>query len=171
MVGSERRPTGGIPTAPDLIAGTILVICLAIAFVFTSLRGGLALPGATPGPDASAGVALTSPSPMEAPTAVPSASSATSTPTPSPTPVESPTPSPVASPTPSVSLPAAYAGLKPCSDRSRCYLYRIRSGDSLTKVADRLGVTLAAIKAINPAIKDPSLIHVGDVIRVPLPKG
>jgi hypothetical protein len=166
---SGARPAGSRPL-PIVIAGSILVICLVIAFVFTSLRGGLALPGATTGSDASAGGALTTPGP----TTVPSAPSATPSPSPAPTPSPSEAPSPSAatpSPSPVASLPAAYAGLKPCPNRARCYLYRIRSGDSLTKVADRFGVTLAAIKAINPEITAPSLLHVGDVIRVPLPRG
>jgi hypothetical protein len=71
--------------------------------------------------------------------------------------------------TPSATLPPAFAGLKACPDRTGCYLYRIRSGDNLTAVAQRFGVTLAALRTANPEIIDPSLIHVGDLIRIPVP--
>jgi LysM repeat protein len=66
-------------------------------------------------------------------------------------------------------VPAAYAGLKPCPDAPDCYLYRIHAGDNLTAIAKRFGITLVALKAANPEVKDPSLLHVGDKIRVPLP--
>jgi len=66
-------------------------------------------------------------------------------------------------------LPPAFAGLDPCPDRAACYLYTIRPGDNLTRVALRFGVTLTALRAANPEIVDPRLIHVGDLIRIPVP--
>jgi LysM repeat protein len=39
----------------------------------------------------------------------------------------------------------------------------------MTGIAARFGITLAALKQANPEITDPSLLHVGDRIRVPLP--
>ena len=180
---SGARPAGSRPL-PIVVAGAILVVCLVVAFAFTSLRGGLSLPAASPGTDASGAVAATSPSPAATGTVGPSASSdltgatpsASAVPTASPSPGASldASPSPGASgapgPSPTASLPAAYVGLKPCPGKTGCYLYRIRSGDSLTKVAQRFGVTLAAVKALNPDIASPSLVHVGDIVRVPLPK-
>jgi LysM repeat protein len=61
--------------------------------------------------------------------------------------------------------------LKPCPDAQDCYLYRVRSGDNLTRIAQRFGVTASAIRRLNPEITDPSLVHAGDVIRIPLPTG
>jgi hypothetical protein len=152
------------------------VIALIVAFGFTSFRGGLALP--SPGPS-SIGGAISSPSlAVVSPTFAPTASPA---PTPSPTPIPtasasvapSPTPTPVVSPspspTPAAPLPPAFVGLKPCPDSPDCYLYRVRSGDNLTRIATKFGITLAALKAANPTITDPSLVHVGDILRVPLP--
>jgi hypothetical protein len=148
----------------------ILVVALGLTVAFVSFRGGLALPGASQSP-----VAVVSPSPSATVLESPSPSVAatpTPSPAPSPTPIVSPTP--VVSPTPALtatpSLPAAYQGLKPCTDRPDCYLYRVRSGDNLSAIADRFGITLAALKAANREITDPSLLHVGDVIRIPLPR-
>ncbi len=45
--------------------------------------------------------------------------------------------------------------------------YRVRSGDTLRKIAKTFGVTLAALVAANPQIANPDLIRVGDVINVP----
>ena len=165
---SGARPAGR-PT-PTVVAAVILVVALGLTVAFVSFRGGLALPGASQSP-----VAVVSPSPSATVLESPSPSVAatpTPSPAPSPTPIVSPTP--VVSPTPALtatpSLPAAYQGLKPCTDRPDCYLYRVRSGDNLSAIADRFGITLAALKAANREITDPSLLHVGDVIRVPLPK-
>lgn len=167
---SGARPAGR-PT-PTIVAAVILVVALGLTVAFVSLRGGLALPGASSSP-----VAAASPSPSATVLESPSASPAV-TPSPSPSPSPSPRPtlspsaitSPTPAPTAAPSLPAAYQGLKPCTDRPDCYLYRVRSGDNLSAIAGRFGITLAALKAANPEITDPSLLHVGDVIRVPLPK-
>jgi spore germination protein YaaH len=60
-------------------------------------------------------------------------------------------------------------GLEPCPDRPDCYLYRVRSGDTLTAIAGHFGITLQALRAANPEIAYPSLIRVGDTIRISLP--
>lgn len=177
---SGARRAGSRPR-PVIVASAILVVALVIAFVFTSSRGGLAMP--SPSPDAAAVVGPSVPSAaVGSSTVVPSATpsiepSTGPSPTPSPSPASSSSPSPTPSPSPTVgptptpaaSVPAAYAGLKPCPDAPDCYLYRIHAGDNLTAIAKRFGVTLVALKAANPEVKDPSLLHVGDKIRVPLP--
>lgn len=45
--------------------------------------------------------------------------------------------------------------------------YRVRSGDTMRKIARAFGVSLAALIAANPQIKDPDRIKVGQVIHVP----
>jgi LysM repeat protein len=40
------------------------------------------------------------------------------------------------------------------------------SGDTLTALAARFNTTIAAILKLNPSIKDPNVIHIGDRIRV-----
>jgi len=174
---SGARRAGSRPR-PIVVASGILVAALIVAFAFTSLRGGLALPsvGASAGaeagqsPSRSAGAVSPAVSPSIEASVGPTPSPTPSpTPTPSPSQAASPTPSPSPSPTPAASLPAAYVGLKPCPDAPDCYLYRIHPGDNLTAIAKRFGITVTALKAANPEIKDPSLLHVGDKIRVPLP--
>lgn len=46
-------------------------------------------------------------------------------------------------------------------------LYRVRSGDTMGKIARTFGVSLAALVATNPQITNPNVIRVGDVIHVP----
>jgi len=180
--GARQARPGGRPI-PTLVAGGILVVALVVAFAFATIRGGLALPGGGPGAsDVVASSIGPSPSPMPTPTAEPTPTVApspsptptptaepTTTPIPTPASTTTPTPEPAATSTPGASLPPAYVGLEPCPDRPDCYLYRVRSGDSLTAIAGRFGITPPALFAANPEIEDPSLIHVGDVIRIPLP--
>lgn len=174
-LGSLRRgqahPAPG--SAPTIIAGLVLVAALAIAVGFMAARGGLDFRSASAGPSGLAGAsaAAAGSSPNPAPTL----------PTPSPTPAESPVPSPSSEPslTPSLapapsasvaaSPPPAYAGLEPCPNTANCYLYHVQSGDTLTGISRHFAITLEALRTANLDISDPSLIHVGDVIHVPLP--
>ncbi len=45
--------------------------------------------------------------------------------------------------------------------------YAVQRGDNLTVIAQRQGVTLAALEAANPQIKNPNLIYAGQSITVP----
>jgi LysM repeat protein len=45
--------------------------------------------------------------------------------------------------------------------------YTVVKGDYLSAIAKRFGTTLAEILKVNPEIKNPSLIYVGQVIRLP----
>lgn len=172
---SGARRAGSRPR-PIVVASGILVAALIVAFAFTSLRGGLALPsvgasaGAVVRPSPLGSAAAVSPvvSPSTEPS-VPVSPSPSPSPTPSPSPSGSASPSPTPTASPAASVPPAYAGLKPCPDAPDCYIYRIHPGDNLTAIAKRFGITVIALKAANPEIKDPSLLHVGDKIRVPLP--
>jgi hypothetical protein len=151
---------------PIVLAVGILLAALIVAFAFTSLHGGLTLPGFLPSAE-STGPSLIASQPVSlAPTMSP-------TPTASPNPTPTPSPRSTASATgaPNPSLPPAFVGMQPCPDATDCYLYRVHSGDTLSGIAQRFGVTKAAIRSLNPEITDPSLIHVGDMIRIPLPTG
>ena len=45
--------------------------------------------------------------------------------------------------------------------------YTVRKGDTLWGIAKRYDVTLAALIAANPQIKNPNLIYPGDKVRIP----
>ncbi len=156
--------TGSLPS-PTVIASILLLAALAVAFAFLSIRGGLALPAgelATESAVASAGGPVASPPPPSV--SLPPSQS------PSPSPAGTPSLSPAGTPAASsAALPTAYAGLDPCPDRPNCYVYRVRSGDTMTSIARHFGITPQALRAANPEISDPNLLHVGDILRVPLP--
>lgn len=45
--------------------------------------------------------------------------------------------------------------------------YKVKKGDTLTKIAKAHKVTLKKLIAANPQIKNPDLIHPGDIITIP----
>jgi LysM repeat protein len=45
--------------------------------------------------------------------------------------------------------------------------YTVRSGDSLSEIAEAHGVTLTALEAANPGIGDPDMIQPGQVLNIP----
>jgi LysM repeat protein len=99
------------------------------------------------------------PSPSASPTATPTAvPTPTKSPTPTATPTKSPTPTPTAtkSPTPT---PTPTATVKPST-------YTVVSGDTLTKIATRFGVTQAALMAANK-ITNPNSIQLGQKLVIP----
>lgn len=69
------------------------------------------------------------------------------TPTPVPTPVVTPTPAP--------------------EPTNRTYV--VQSGDTLSTIAQRFGLTLGQIMTANPSITDPNRIRVGQVLVIPPP--
>jgi bacteriocin-like protein len=44
--------------------------------------------------------------------------------------------------------------------------YRVVAGDTLSQIAQRAQVPMNQILALNPAIKNPDLIRVGQVLRI-----
>ena len=45
--------------------------------------------------------------------------------------------------------------------------YIVKKGDTLWGIAKRYGVTLSALIAANPQIKNPNLIYPGNEVRIP----
>jgi len=188
-----RRPTS-VPRA-TLAALLVLVLSAGISFGFVLQRGGIDLPvvegGATPSAIAAVatptigptGAATISPAPAPSPAPSPSptpGSTASATPeiTPSPTaaPTAAPTPAPTKAPTPAptrrpVATPASdrYAYLVPCPDKSGCYIYTVRRGNSMWSISNYFGIPLSTLYAWNPAYAKGTGLRVGDPIRMPPP--
>ena len=151
------------------IAWLILLGTLIVVIALLTSRGGLTLPAVS---TASPGLAAQSPSVVAAsPTVSPSvpvspsptSSVATSTPPPA---TPSPSPVPTASPP---FPPDRLAVLTACPGVPDCYQYRIKPNDNLRTLAKFFGVDYPVLLAANPQITNPSIIHVGDRITIPLP--
>ncbi len=148
------------------ISLTLLVLAAAAAISFVAVAGGLQLPTSPP-----SGAVLTSPSPGVGPSLEPSAAptiAPTTAPTPQPTAAPSLTPSFSPSPTP-LARSVRYLVLTPCPSKPDCYLYTVKVGDSLQRIARYFGVPYDTVLAMNPSIVDPSTIHPGDVLELPPP--
>ena len=138
-------PGLGLPSeaaARRLVApATVVVVGVALGALVLA-RGPLA-PGTSPaGGDG--------PSPTAAGTRAPASAAPTAetSPAPAAVPTERPAPTPAATATP------------------RPTTYKVRSGDNLSAIAARFGTTVAEISALNN-IKNPSLIRVGQVLKLP----
>ncbi|CAN5607740.1 hypothetical protein BH23CHL7_BH23CHL7_12610 [soil metagenome] len=125
---------------------TLVTVLLTLAGASVVIAGALALGFIEPqfggGPAAS-------PSPAASPTsaAVEPSPSAASTPSPSPAPTPAITPSPTE-----------------VGEQS----YTVQSGDTLAAIADRFGVTMQAIVALNN-LENPDRILIGQVLIIPAP--
>ena len=58
-------------------------------------------------------------------------------------------------------------GAAPSGGSSGARDYTVRSGDTLSGIADRHGVSLSSLIAANPQIGNPNLIHAGDTVHIP----
>lgn len=45
--------------------------------------------------------------------------------------------------------------------------YTVRSGDTMSGIAAKFGISLAALEAANPQVRNPNLIYVGEVLNLP----
>jgi LysM domain-containing protein len=150
-----ERPQG--PSAAVLAAVLFLVGSALLSVSFMLTRGGLSIPIGSPEPST---VAVASESPVVA------------TPTPEPTATPLLTPEPTPSPTPAPPTPTPdprLALLVPCPDEPDCYLYTIRTDDSLGRISRRFTIPVDTILELNPWITDPSIIHPGEVLTLPPP--
>jgi len=150
--GPRRGPSAAVLAATLFLIGSAL---LSVSFMLT--RGNLLVPGASPSPS---GVAIASPTPP--------ASSAPS-PTAEPTSAPSPTAEPTAATTPSPTPDPLLALLEPCPDKPDCYIYTVKTNDSLARISRRFGIPVDTILELNPWITDANIIHPGDEITLPPP--
>ncbi len=65
--------------------------------------------------------------------------------------------------TPPPAIPPSYPYCPPCYGSA----YVVQPGDTLGKIAARIGSSVSAILAVNPQIWNPNLIYVGQVINLP----
>jgi len=144
LLDHGRIPPTLAVLSPFRRGGQVALGGLMVVALGAVLAGRLAAPDDGP----AAAVATPSPTPAAIPTSSPTASpTPTAAPaTPSPTPTSTPTPSPA--PTP--------------------LTYTVRSGDTLSRIANQHGTTVAAIVDLN-GITDPSRLRIGQVLLIPLP--
>jgi hypothetical protein len=170
----EERPTGGVSTKS--IVGIVLVI-LALVILMVALLGFTPFGGgsASQSPVAAGSVSASPTGQVSLAPATP-----TMTPTPAASPTLTPTPTVTASWPPGATA-ERMALLVPCTGQPDCYVYTVRGpgpppegngskvGDTLQGIADWFGVSLAAIREMNPWLGGGSLIHPGDKLKIPPP--
>jgi LysM repeat protein len=142
--GAGGRPSSRGWRAMAGPGGALIVVLAALAVLAARL------PGAAP---AAAGA-----SPSATTSMVASASPAQTA-----TPVASVQASPTASPPPSAAVTAAPTAT-PTAAAGRTY--RVKSGDTLSAIAARYGVTVAELQQLNN-IKDPRFLQIGQVLKIP----
>ena len=75
------------------------------------------------------------------------------------------------SPSPSVSTQPSAAATTTVAPAPTPQVYIVVANDTLTKIATKFGVTLKALQAANPKIKNLNSIAVGDRLTIPVPAG
>jgi LysM repeat protein len=138
----DERP----PRRPSRLRNALVGLVIVVAVGGAGFVAGLMLPALIPGP----GISSTTPEPSATASPEP-------TPPPTPSPTSAPTPSPTSAPTPSPTPEATSV------------IYVVQPGDSLLAIADKFGVTAAAIRRAND-IDDPNLIQVGQRLTIPNPE-
>jgi LysM repeat protein len=84
----------------------------------------------------------------------------TGSPTPAPTDIFAETPAPTAEP--SVASPTPIASASPVAGKR----YVVKKGDTMWVIAQKNGITVAALKAANPKV-NPNAMRVGTVLIIP----
>jgi LysM repeat protein len=149
--GAGQSRDGGRRTVRAIVLALALVVVAVVGIVLgTRLAGSLG--GTSPAP-AAVGATESPSGPVATATPQP-------TPTPAPTPSPSPSPAPTLAPTPS---PSPTASVTPSPSP---LVHVVKSGETLSAIALRYGVTVAAIQAAN-GIKDPNKIVVGQKLVIP----
>ncbi len=149
----DRAPGLGPISARTRLGQAALVGLVILAF------GVLAVARSTIDSPETAGASRAPASPPPTASLAPSAPLPSRSPSPSSsaTAEATPSPSPVATPGPSVA---------PSPSQAYRTTYRVRSGDTLSAIAARFGTTVKAIVELND-IADPSLIHAGQLLKIP----
>lgn len=83
------------------------------------------------------------------------------------TPSPSPTATAEATPQPTETTPAPSESASPSASAEQVYV--VQKGDTLIRIAFRHGITLAALRAANADVTDPTKLHVGQKLVIPAP--
>lgn len=83
------------------------------------------------------------------------------------TPSPSPTATPEATPQPTEAAPSVAESASPSAATEQVYV--VQKGDTLIRIAYRHGITLAALRAANPKVTDPTKLRVGQKLVIPAP--
>ena len=149
---ASRGPSAAVLAATLLLIGSAL---LSVSFMLT--RGNLDATVVSPSPSQ---VAAASPTPTGSLTGGPSTA---------PTSAPSPSVEPTLSATPSLTPNPLLALLEPCPDKPDCYIYTVKTDDSLARISRRFRIPVDTILELNPWITDANIIHPGDKITLPPP--
>jgi hypothetical protein len=163
---SERRERR-ILTPAVLASVLFMAACATFAISFVAARGGLQLPISPTIPPA----AVATEQPTLLPTPEPLGSPAPSVAvTPEPTIPAEPSLAPTVPPTaPPFALPAfkqndPLRALDRCPGHPSCALYVVQRGDTMNRILNRYNLDLDVVLAMNPKVKDPALIVVGQTL-------
>jgi LysM repeat protein len=163
----SRGRTAALPTTPGRAGGQALLVGLMVlaflVLVIARTSAPSQAPSSSPGASGVSGAIEATPS--VTPSVTPSPSPSSASPSAIPTPPAIPSGSPAATIIPgpsSSSTPKPSATPKPSTART----YRVQSGDTLSGIAARFGVTVKAIAKANN-ITDPRIIRVGQVLVIP----
>ncbi len=172
---SRRRPdapgrtSGGSRVGIWLLAAVVVLALAAVALARGPFFGGgvAASPSApvsgAASPTLDAGASIASVAPSGEPGA-----SAGPTPRPTARPTKQPSPKPTAraTPRPSASAQPSPPAQPTASAPVTAKVYVVKAGDTLSGIAARFGTTVAVLQQLN-GIKDPSLLHIGQKIKLP----
>ncbi len=143
-----RRGAGLLTSDPGSVLRTVRLPVVAGVLIVAAIFGSVFLGGLAPAPSASPSTRASSP-------ALAGATATTTQGVGSPSAGTGPSGSlGVGSPSPSASI--------------RTITYRIRRGDSLTRIARRFNTTVTVLKALN-GLQDPPRIRIGQTLTVPAP--
>ncbi len=171
FVQAPLKPTVEQPQEPARLGGRRMgAVLVAIVLILLVGGGALAATGNLPG---------VGPSPTAEPTAEPTPEpTAEPTPQPTPAPTHQPTPQPTLAPAPTESASAAPTPIVAPSPAPTVatqttgrpgpgqFAYPVQHDDTLVEIANRFGVTVAAIVKLN-GLADKNVIITGTTLQIP----
>ena len=90
----------------------------------------------------------------------------TTTPAPSPSPTSAPTDLYAQSPAPSEAASTAPEASAAPTTPAGSTTYKVKAGDTMWAISQKLGISLSALKAANPTI-DPTKMKIGEILNIP----